>query len=158
MTQAPAAEFVHVFVEREGVGLFLQHRDNKPGIYEPGRLGTWGGSIELGETAVDAAIREAYEELNLRLLPRNLLHLGNLVFDSTDTIGVPLWKHVEAYLTLVPSRLNIPVREGQGGITVFFGERLPAAPRLTRIVAAEMLEYFPGSFPNVKDFLDEAAA
>lgn len=152
MTQLPVAEFVHVFVEREGVGLFLQHRDVRPDIYEPGQLGTWGGSVEFGETALDAAIREAKEELNLRLQPHNLLRLGSLVFDSTDTIGAPLRKHVEAYSTVVPSQLNIPVREGQGGITVLFGDRLPAIPRLTRIVAAEMLEYFPGAFPNVEEF------
>jgi 8-oxo-dGTP diphosphatase len=44
--------------------LLLQHRDDKPGIANPGRWGSFGGSIEPYETPHDGFVRELREELS----------------------------------------------------------------------------------------------
>lgn len=41
----------------------LQHRDDKPGIANPGKWGSFGGEIEPGETPDEGFLREMQEEL-----------------------------------------------------------------------------------------------
>jgi 8-oxo-dGTP pyrophosphatase MutT (NUDIX family) len=151
MTRAPAAEFVHVFIERDGVGLFLQHRDDIPGIYEPGRLGVFGGHVDPSDQSPKSAgIRELAEETNLRVT--DLLPLGILHFNDEDLEGKRIVKIVHAFTTVVSPKLILPVREGQGGITLRFGEPIPKTPRPTRILIAELATYYSGLFPNIGDF------
>jgi 8-oxo-dGTP pyrophosphatase MutT (NUDIX family) len=45
--------------------LILQQRDDKPGIFNPGLITSFGGRTEEGESPVLAAIRELKEELGL---------------------------------------------------------------------------------------------
>lgn len=51
-----------LIVDREG-RLLLQHRDDKPGIANPGLWGSFGGEIEPYETPHDGFMRELREEL-----------------------------------------------------------------------------------------------
>ncbi|WP_416955716.1 NUDIX domain-containing protein [Streptomyces sp. Agncl-13] len=52
----------------DGLGVAaLQQRDHSPGIENPGLVTVFGGLAERGENAVDAALREASEELGLRV-------------------------------------------------------------------------------------------
>jgi 8-oxo-dGTP diphosphatase len=55
-----------VILYREGKVL-LQHRDDKPTIRWPGTWAIFGGHVEEDETFEDAARREVWEELELRL-------------------------------------------------------------------------------------------
>jgi 8-oxo-dGTP pyrophosphatase MutT (NUDIX family) len=41
----------------------LQHRDNRPGIDNPGRWGSFGGAIDRYETPLDGLLRELREEI-----------------------------------------------------------------------------------------------
>jgi 8-oxo-dGTP diphosphatase len=52
-----------LIVDREGRFL-LQHRDDKPGIYNPGLWGSFGGAIDPYETPDDGLLRELREELS----------------------------------------------------------------------------------------------
>lgn len=44
----------------------MQLRDDKPGVWDPGSWGCFGGSIDEGESAEEALRRELTEELDLR--------------------------------------------------------------------------------------------
>ncbi len=46
--------------------VLLQHRDDDPGIQDPGRWSLFGGGIEAGETPERAMLRELDEELGVR--------------------------------------------------------------------------------------------
>lgn len=55
-----------ILVDRAGRYL-LQRRDDIPRIWFPGHWGFFGGTVEPGETALDATAREVAEETNLVL-------------------------------------------------------------------------------------------
>jgi 8-oxo-dGTP pyrophosphatase MutT (NUDIX family) len=64
-----------------GARYALQHRDDRPGIAEPGRWSLFGGSVRLGERPRRAIRRELLEELHLRL--DNLSELWRVRYYST---------------------------------------------------------------------------
>lgn len=62
-----------VILATESGKLVGQRRDNKPGIDNPGKVGTFGGTVEPGEDPRQAAWRElTQEETNLRIDPSDL--------------------------------------------------------------------------------------
>ena len=48
-------------------GLLMHHRDDKPGIANPGCWAGFGGAVEDGETVKEAVLREVREETGLVL-------------------------------------------------------------------------------------------
>jgi 8-oxo-dGTP pyrophosphatase MutT (NUDIX family) len=61
---SPGDAAVALVVTEDGRYL-LQLRDQKPGIFFPGRWGVFGGAIDAGETPLEALRRELAEELSL---------------------------------------------------------------------------------------------
>lgn len=57
--------------------LVLQQRDDKPGITNPGLVTTFGGGLEEGETALDAAYRELHEETSLTIPKNRFIYYGD---------------------------------------------------------------------------------
>lgn len=55
----------------------------KKGGLGAGRLVGPGGKLEQGETAVDAAVREVYEEIGVTVLPGALTLIGELTYPFT---------------------------------------------------------------------------
>jgi isopentenyl-diphosphate Delta-isomerase len=66
---------VHVWIMNSQGELLLQKRsagkDSNPNMWDV----SVGGHIDAGEGSVDAAIRETYEELGIRITPENLEYL-----------------------------------------------------------------------------------
>lgn len=67
-----------VFVIRDGRILLIR---KKRGL-GAGKINGPGGKLELGETALEAAVRETEEEL--RIVPKDLVEAGELFFDFAD--------------------------------------------------------------------------
>lgn len=94
--------------------------------------GFFGGSIEKGETPLEAVIRETQEELTIDLQELYLIYLGTSI---TDWDGV----HIIRYLYLYPTeQVEFDVREGKGGHWMSFDEareKLEDPDRFDEVVA-----------------------
>lgn len=92
--------------------LFIQDRRG----HKKPDWGYFGGSIEEGETPLEAILREAKEELCLDLRESDLISLGEL---GTDYYG----NTVNRYFYLYPTdQAEFDVREGKGGVWLSFNE------------------------------------
>lgn len=110
-------------VERRYAGVVLlsesgkiigQKRDDKPGIDDPGKVGTFGGAVETGETPKRAAWRElTQEETNLQIDYDSLMPLHQEVARRKRTGE---WEARYYYLAHVRDEAlpKLKVYEGQG--------------------------------------------
>ena len=71
------------FTNAEGKYL-MQMRNNHPDIMCPLQWGFFGGGVEGDETFAEAACRETFEEMGMRIQPTDLEELG-----SMEHPGVP---------------------------------------------------------------------
>jgi 8-oxo-dGTP pyrophosphatase MutT (NUDIX family) len=71
MNQPSAPDITHhytgVFLVTASGKVIGQQRDDKPYIDNPNRIGSFGGTVEVGEDSLAAAWRELAEETNLKL-------------------------------------------------------------------------------------------
>lgn len=118
-----------LIVDRKG-RLLLQHRDDKPGIANPGLWGSFGGAIEPYETPQDGFVRELREELAWE--PSDYELFGSYPFDAPE--GRQLIYAFAARLDAPESSLVLG--EGQG-FGAFAPDALPDAtvPDLRRLIA-----------------------
>jgi 8-oxo-dGTP pyrophosphatase MutT (NUDIX family) len=87
----PAAVLVP-FTEREEPGMILLHRPSNMRSH-PGQIAFPGGKIDPGEDAVEAALREAHEELGIepddvRVVGTTDLYRTGSGFEITPVLGV----------------------------------------------------------------------
>lgn len=77
----------HVWLVTPDARVLLQRRaamkENWPDLWDV----SVAGHISAGESAVEAAIREAHEELGLALVPNDLTHLGTLRWHAVLNAG-----------------------------------------------------------------------
>lgn len=86
--------------------ILLQLRDDKSTIPFPNRWGTFGGQIEIGESALTAITREIWEELSYVLINPEIY--GIVPYDGYD---IYCFRKVDPNISLKDLR----VREGQRG-------------------------------------------
>ena len=87
----------------------MQERDPRPHIRNPGKVGVFGGGAEMGETPIECAMREIYEEIGLRLPQNQLDPLGTL--DKTENDGSVTACHF--YLATGVDPTGLTVSEGR---------------------------------------------
>lgn len=91
----------------------LQHRDDRPGIADPGSYGIWGGISEDNESPEDSARRELLEETGVRVKLTDL----NLISEFTITGGGPVSfgkpQHVFLYSLELSNDVVVKCYEGQ---------------------------------------------
>lgn len=98
--------------------VIAQQRDDKPGIDSPGKISPFGGTVEAGESYLEAAYRELVEEeTNLVLAPEDF----TLLWESVE--WRPLTRECEGYhiftVTISDQALAaLEVYEGQGWMEV----------------------------------------
>lgn len=94
----PAAVLAAV-TERERPGFLLIHRPSNMRSH-PGQVAFPGGKIDPGETAEEAALREAYEELGIR--PRDVKVIG-----TSDTYRTGSGYAITPVVAVVPPDLEL---------------------------------------------------
>ncbi len=78
-------EFSNAILVDTAGRLLLQQRDNIPGIFQPGKIGLFGGHRESGETFLQCVVREVHEEISYFLPPQRFEHVTSV--DGTDFDG-----------------------------------------------------------------------
>jgi 8-oxo-dGTP pyrophosphatase MutT (NUDIX family) len=94
----PAAVLIAI-TERERPGMLLLHRPSSMRAH-PGQIAFPGGRIDLGETPVEAALREADEELGIR--PRDVRVIG-----SSDRYRTGSGYEITPVIGIVPPDIEI---------------------------------------------------
>jgi len=69
-------QYAGVLLETNNKEIILQQRDTDPSTINSGKITTFGGSVENGETPKQAAARELVEELFLTIDPEELTDFG----------------------------------------------------------------------------------
>ena len=77
---------VHIWIPGPRQTLVWQKRslskDTNPGLWDISAA----GHVEAGQTSIDAAVREVYEETNLRIVPTDLIELFRIKNSFIDPI------------------------------------------------------------------------
>jgi len=105
MVWRPAAVLAAV-TERERPGLLMIHRPSNMRAH-PGQIALPGGKLDPGETPIEAALREAWEELGIRSDAVRIVGAGDRYmtgsgYDITPVIGV-----VPPDMEIVPSPTEV---------------------------------------------------
>lgn len=89
----------------------LQQRDNAAGILQPGKIGLFGGHREGGESYLQCAVREIYEEISHFVPPGRFQHLASYDGEDPASLGAGTL-HVEFFFVRDLSVQDIVVTEG----------------------------------------------
>ena len=105
----------------------LQHRDDKPGIANPGMWGSFGGEVEPYETPDDGFLRELREELDWT--PASFDLYGAYPYASNTQLIYVFTARIDAALD------DLTLGEGQG-MAFFAPDALPerTVPDLRRLI------------------------
>jgi 8-oxo-dGTP pyrophosphatase MutT (NUDIX family) len=112
----------------DGDSYLLQHRDDKRDIWYPGHWGCFGGSLDAGESPLDALRRELFEELELEL------HCAEFFtrFDF-DLTALGAGRYYRSYYVVdvaADALRRVVLHEGQA-LGVFSGEAVGQELRVT---------------------------
>jgi len=94
-----AAAVLIAVTERKEPGVLMIHRPEEMRSH-PGQVAFPGGKIDPGENPVEAALREAHEELGIQ--PSNVKVIG-----ATDAYGTGTGFHITPVLATVPADLPL---------------------------------------------------
>lgn len=106
--------YAGVLLETEDGRLIGQQRDDKPGIDNPGRVGTFGGTVEAGEDPLQAAWRELVEEETNLTIPKEALKPFLVDTALRKLTGEQEARHFYAATITAEQLKNLEVYEGQG--------------------------------------------
>ncbi|MCA9301214.1 NUDIX domain-containing protein [Candidatus Saccharibacteria bacterium] len=103
-------------------GWLLQARDNKDGIWNPGKISHWGGRFEPEDymVASNAALRELREETGLDENHVELELFSVEYYASTSRDGTPIAYRCHCFLVRIIDDSSVYVHEGQGAVLVPF--------------------------------------
>jgi len=131
-------QYAGVLLETNNKEIILQQRETNPSIINSGKITTFGGSIENGETPKQAAVRELKEELCLTIDPEELTDFGVYIKDK-ETHGLDQICTIFILKNISTDKLT--VNEGLGFVLVSEQTKLEALN--LSILAREILrDYF----------------
>jgi 8-oxo-dGTP pyrophosphatase MutT (NUDIX family) len=107
----------------------LQHRDNRPDIWDPDRWGLFGGSIDPGESPEEALARELAEELELRPQAQ-ATYFTQIAWDyGFCGHGVKLRYYYAVQITA--AEIDTLVQHEGQGMRIFAAQEILHEPKLT---------------------------
>ena len=101
----PAAVLAAI-TERERPGVLLIHRPSNMRAH-PGQVAFPGGKLDAGETAVEAALREAHEELGIPPEAVTVVGESDLYFTGTGYAITPVIATIPHDVTIVPNPAEV---------------------------------------------------
>lgn len=142
-----SVRFVHIYIDN-GEGIFLQHRDDIPGIYDPNKLSAFGGHVDPEDPSFRwAARRELIEETGLDVSEDSLCLRGITRRRDCDLRGNPVRKIVRGYTLGMLGLKEFKCHEGQGAVFIPYSSDLSKFPlELADITLAELRRFYPGNF------------
>ena len=103
----------------EDGSFLMQHRDDIPQIFFPGKIGLFGGEVEVDESPIEAAIREIREELSVEISAPELVHVLSL--DSLANLRFRRRYYFVSHITDEQLK-QISLKEGRGIIRILKGD------------------------------------
>jgi ADP-ribose pyrophosphatase YjhB (NUDIX family) len=91
----------------------FQHRDDKPGIAEPGTYSLWGGMLEEGESVVEGALRELKEETGISAEAADLIPLTDLISIGEGPRSKGKKVHGYLFALNIGRDIKVEINEGQ---------------------------------------------
>ena len=105
----PPTQTTLVFLQKDdNVLLGLKKRDFGVGYWNG-----VGGKLQAGESAVEAAVRETTEELNIIIMPQDLIHAGELEFHYPGRSEDDLMRHVLAHVFITREWRDNPLESDE---------------------------------------------
>ncbi len=101
-----AAAVLAAITERDRPGFLMIHRPSNMRAH-PGQVAFPGGKLDPGETAVEAALREAWEELGIHERDVEVIGTSDVYRTGTGYSITPVIAVVPADLRLVPSPTEV---------------------------------------------------
>lgn len=99
-------QYAGVLLENNDQKIILQQRDIDPSIINSGKITTFGGAIEEGETPRQAAVRELEEECSIKINLEDLEDFG--VYKKTKEVhGQDSVCHIFLLKNISPEKLKI---------------------------------------------------
>src|SRR5437879_283414 len=96
-----ARRYVGCLVLTQDHKILLQQRPEHWSTH-PGCLSTFGGEIELGETPMEALVRELHEELGAKVMPSDVISLGTIteaITNYSELIYLYFWHDKHGTIT-----------------------------------------------------------
>ncbi|MEI7498258.1 MAG: 8-oxo-dGTP diphosphatase [Candidatus Falkowbacteria bacterium] len=117
----PPTQTTLVFLQKDdNVLLGLKKRDFGVGYWNG-----VGGKLQAGESAVEAAVRETTEELNIIIMPQDLIHAGELEFHYPGRSEDDLMRHVLAHVFITREWRDNPLESDEVKPEWFKIDKLP---------------------------------
>lgn len=105
--------------------VFLQHRDDVPGILSPGKYALFGGHIEDGESMEDALARELEEEIRLDISTKRVEFYKTFDYTQVDTGEI---MKCNVFLVYDVKREELELHEGQAIVEIDLNSDLNKLP------------------------------
>ncbi len=134
-------------IENKG-DIFLQKRDNVPGVTYPGMLMLFGGGLEDQESPQDGIIRELKEETSLDLDRSKLHFLWDQDFVGIGLDGEKILRHPHVFHLAIEED-DFEVYEGAGYVRVNTDNFAQYKENTTPFSAVVIENFWKGVIENV---------